>query len=47
MLNTKNMIARFGRGKFLVNRALGCQDAGATTIWLMFQGMREYIEGTE
>ena len=47
MLNTKNMVAKFGRGKFLVNRALGCQDAGATTIWLMFQAMREYVEETK
>lgn len=43
MADTKNMTAKFGRGKFLSDRALGCQDAGATTIWLTFQSMREYV----
>ena len=45
MLETKHMIARYGRGKFLSDRAQGCQDAGATTIWLTFCGMHEYICG--
>jgi dihydroxyacetone kinase len=44
MLDTKSMTAKFGRGKFLSDRALGCQDAGATTIWITFKSMREYME---
>ncbi len=43
--NTKNCIARFGRAKSLGARAIGYQDAGATSTWLIFQGMREFVEG--
>lgn len=43
MENTVNMRAKFGRGKFLPERTIGVQDAGATTIWLMFKGMRDYF----
>lgn len=42
---TKNYIAKFGRAKSLMERSLGYQDAGATSVWLIFQGMKEYIEG--
>lgn len=45
MENTKKYTARFGRAKSLLDRAVGHQDAGATSVWLIFQGMREYIEG--
>lgn len=47
MLETQKMVAKFGRGKFLSDRALGCQDAGATTVWIMFQGMREYMDNAD
>lgn len=47
MRNTQNMTAKFGRGKFLSDRALGCQDAGATTIWITFKSMREYVTPSE
>ena len=43
MENTVNMRAKFGRGKFLSGRAIGSQDAGATTIWLIFRSMRDYL----
>lgn len=43
--NTKNCIAKFGRAKSLMERAIGFQDAGATSVYLIFQGMREFIEG--
>ena len=43
--NTKGCIARFGRAKSLGERALGFQDAGATSTWLIFQGMREFVKG--
>lgn len=43
---TKEYIARFGRAKSLMERSIGFQDAGATSVWLIFQGMRKYIEKT-
>ena len=46
MENTKNYVAKFGRAKSLMERAVGHQDAGATSVYLIFQGMREYVEGT-
>ena len=46
MENTKKYVAKFGRAKSLQERAIGHQDAGATSVWLIFQGMREFVEGT-
>lgn len=43
--NTKDYVAKFGRAKSLMERAVGHQDAGATSVWLIFQGMREFVEG--
>lgn len=43
MDNTVNMRAKFGRGKFLSGKAIGSQDAGATTIWLIFRSMHDYL----
>ena len=43
--NTKNYRAKFGKAKSLGDRALGYQDAGATSVSLIFQGMREFVEG--
>lgn len=45
MENTKNYMAKFGRARFLMSRVIGHQDAGATSVWLIFQGMREFVEG--
>ncbi len=45
--NTKLYIAKFGRAKSLMERAIGYQDAGATSVALIIEGMREYIEGGE
>lgn len=42
---TKEYVAAFGRAKSLGERALGHQDAGATTVSIIFQSMREWIEG--
>ena len=36
--DTKNMIARFGRAKFLGEKTRGWPDAGATSIALLFRG---------
>lgn len=44
--DTKKYQAKFGRAKSLMERAIGYQDAGATSVWLIFQGMREFVEGT-
>ncbi len=44
--NTKNYQAKFGRAKSLLERAIGHQDAGATSVYLIIQGMREFVEGT-
>ena len=44
MEDTKKYVAKFGRAKSLLERAIGHQDAGATSVWLIFQGMREYVE---
>ena len=43
--DTKKYVAKFGRAKSLMERAIGYQDAGAASVWLIFQGMREYVEG--
>lgn len=43
--NTKAYAAKFGRAKSLMERAVGHQDAGATSVRLILQGMREFVEG--
>lgn len=45
MEDTKKYMAKFGRAKSLLERAIGHQDAGATSVYLIFQGMREFVEG--
>ncbi|WP_218672712.1 dihydroxyacetone kinase subunit DhaL [Oceanobacillus timonensis] len=42
--NSKNYIAKFGRAKSLGDRALGNRDAGATSVWIIFKSMREWVE---
>ena len=44
MENTKNYAAKFGRAKSLMERSIGHQDAGATSVYLIFLSMREYVE---
>jgi dihydroxyacetone kinase phosphoprotein-dependent L subunit len=41
---TKNYIAKFGRAKSLGERAIGHQDAGATTISIIFQSMAAWVK---
>lgn len=43
MEETKKYPARFGRAKALMERSIGHQDAGATSVWLIFTAMRDYI----
>lgn len=45
MEDTKKYTARFGRAKSLMERAIGHQDAGATSVYLIFRSMREFVEG--
>lgn len=41
---TKDYVAKFGRAKSLGERAIGHQDAGATTISIIFTSFREWVE---
>lgn len=45
MEDTVGYVAKFGRAKSLGERAVGHRDAGAVSVWLIFQGMREFAEG--
>lgn len=45
MLRTKEYTARFGRAKSLGKRAIGHQDAGATSTWLIFLAMKDFVTG--
>jgi dihydroxyacetone kinase phosphoprotein-dependent L subunit len=42
--NTKDYISKFGRSKTLGERAVGYQDAGATSVWIIFRSMRQWLE---
>lgn len=42
--NTKNYIAKFGRAKSLLERAIGYQDAGATSVFIIFEAMYEFVK---
>jgi len=43
-VSTKEFKARFGRAKNLGDRTIGCQDPGATSMALIFQG---FFEGSQ
>lgn len=43
MESTKNFQAKFGRAKSLLERAIGFQDAGATSVYLIFKFTCEYL----
>ena len=40
---TRDYQAKFGRAKSLMGRELGHQDAGATSTWIIFRSMEEYV----
>lgn len=42
--NTKNCIAKFGRAKSLLERAIGYQDAGATSVAIIFDTMYQFVK---
>lgn len=41
---TKNYQAKYGRAKSLQERSIGYQDAGATSTWIIFRAMAEYVQ---
>lgn len=45
--NTKGQLAKYGRAKSLLERAIGHQDAGATSVAIIFRSMREFVEKEE
>ncbi len=42
--NSKEYVAKFGRAKSLLERAIGCQDAGATSVSIIFKAMHSYVQ---
>lgn len=42
--NTKQYVAKFGRSKSLMERAIGYQDAGATSVAIIFEAMYKYVK---
>lgn len=44
---TKGYVARFGRAKSLMARAVGFQDAGATTVAIMFGAMSDWVQAAD
>jgi len=44
MEHTKNCRARFGRAKYYGDDAVGLQDAGATSVSIIFSAMSEWIK---
>lgn len=40
--NTKMYVAKFGRAKSLMDRAIGFQDAGATSVWIIWQAAADW-----
>lgn len=40
---TATIKARFGRAKYFGDKAIGLQDAGATSVWIIFRSMSEWI----
>jgi phosphoenolpyruvate---glycerone phosphotransferase subunit DhaL len=42
---SKNLVAKFGRAKILGDAAIGFPDAGALSVTVILQAMRDYIVG--
>jgi len=41
--NTKLFVAKFGKAQYLGERAIGFQDAGATSVFIIFNAMYEFV----
>jgi len=44
MESTKDLIAKHGRARSLMERSIGYQDAGATSVWIIFKSMAEWVK---
>lgn len=42
---TKTIKARFGRAKYFGEKAIGLQDAGATSVYIIFRAMSDFLKG--
>lgn len=42
--DSKKFIARFGKAQYLGERAIGFQDAGATSVSIIFDAMSRYVQ---
>lgn len=45
--DTKNMYAKFGRARQYGDKALGLQDAGATSVYLIFKSMSDWVANND
>lgn len=45
--NTKLYVARFGKAQYLGDRTIGLQDAGATSVSIIFNAMHQYLKKLE
>ncbi len=41
---TKTVKARFGRARYFGDKSIGLQDPGATSVWIIFRSMREWLD---
>jgi dihydroxyacetone kinase phosphoprotein-dependent L subunit len=44
MESTKDFPAKHGRARSLMERSIGYQDAGATSVWIIFRSMAEWVK---
>lgn len=47
MESSKNFVARFGKAQYLGERALGHQDAGATSVSIILEAMYRYLKSLD
>lgn len=47
MESTRNCVAKFGRAKSYGEKSIGLQDAGATSVWIIFQAMSDWLNGAQ
>lgn len=40
---TRECVAKFGRAKSYGEKSIGLQDAGATSVWIIFQAMSDWV----
>lgn len=47
VLNSKKYVAKFGKAQYLGERALGHQDAGATSVSIILEAMYRYVKSLD